>query len=74
MKDKSITHNIFIIKDDDSIMYGFYCITFTKYMVIGKTLLDYAILFLRNDFSKNDKIICKFLKTNMAGLDFRLNK
>ena len=28
IKDKSITHNTFRIQDDDSIMCGFYCITF----------------------------------------------
>ena len=27
IKDKSITHNIFRIQDDDSVMCGFYCIT-----------------------------------------------
>ena len=31
IRDKSITHNIFKIRDDDSIMYGFYCIDFIKY-------------------------------------------
>ena len=33
IKDKSITHNIFRILDDDSIMCGFYCIAFIKYML-----------------------------------------
>ena len=30
IEDKSITHNIFRIQDDDSIMCGFYCITFIE--------------------------------------------
>ena len=30
MKDKSITHNIFRIQDNESIMRGFYCIAFIE--------------------------------------------
>ena len=32
IKDKSITHNIFKIQDNKSIMCGFYCIPFVKYV------------------------------------------
>ena len=49
IKDKSITHNIFGIQDNESIMCGFYCITFIEYMLEGKTLLDYTNLFSPND-------------------------
>ena len=43
-------------------MYGFYCIAFIKYMLAGKTLLDYYNnLFSPNDYKKNDKIY-KFFK------------
>ena len=45
IKDKSITHNIFRIPDDDSIICGFCCFVFMEYMLKGKTLLDYANLF-----------------------------
>ena len=38
IKDKSITHNIFRIQYDDSIMCGFYCIVYIKYMIAGKYL------------------------------------
>ena len=38
MKDKSITHNIFRTKDDDSIMCEFYCNGFIEYMLVGRTL------------------------------------
>ena len=55
--DKSITHNIFRIQDNESIMCGFYCITFIEYMLAGKTLLDYTNLFSPNYYKKNDKII-----------------
>ena len=37
IKDKSITHNIFRIQDNESIMCGFYCIAFINYMLAGKT-------------------------------------
>ena len=33
----SIINNIFRMQDDDSIMRGFYCIAFIKYMISGKT-------------------------------------
>ena len=36
IKDKSITHNIFRIQDNESIMCGFYCIAFIEYMLAWK--------------------------------------
>ena len=36
IKDKSITHNIFRILDDDCIMCRFYCIVFVKYIYFQK--------------------------------------
>ena len=62
IRDKSITHNIFRIKDNESIMCGFCCIAFIEYMLVGKTLLDYTNLFSPNDYKKNDKIIHKYFK------------
>ena len=62
IKDKSITHNIFRGKDDDTIMCGFYCIAFVEYMLAGKTLLDYTNLFSPNGYKNNDKIIYKYFK------------
>ena len=62
IKDKSISHNIFRIQDDNSILCGFYCIAFMEYMIVGKTLLDYMNLFSPNDYKKNDKIIYKYFK------------
>ena len=59
IKHKSITHNIFRIQDDDSIMCGFYCIAFIEYMIAEKTLLDYINLFSANDYKKKDKIMYK---------------
>ena len=57
IRDKSITHNIFGIQDNESIFRGFYCITFIEYMLAGKPLFDYTNLFSPNDYTKNDKII-----------------
>ena len=56
---KSITHNIFRKQDNESIMYGLYCIAFIEYILTGKTSLDNTNLFHPNDYKKNDKIIHK---------------
>ena len=57
-----MTHNIFRIQDDDSIMCGFYCIAFIEYMLAGKTLLDYTNSISPNDYEKNDNIMHKYFK------------
>ena len=62
VKAKSITHNIFSIQDDNSILCGFCCIAFMEYVISGKALLDYTNLFSLNDCEKNEKIICKYFK------------
>ena len=49
IRDKSITHNIFRIQDNECIMCRFYCIAFIEYMLAGKALLDYTNLFTPND-------------------------
>ena len=43
-------------------MCGFHCIGFTKYILAGKTLLDYIYLFSPIDYKRNDKIIYKYFK------------
>ena len=62
MKDKSITHNIFRIKDNESIMCGFYTIAFIEYMLAGKIFLHYINLFSPNEHKKNDKATYKYFK------------
>ena len=62
IKDKSITHNIFRIQDNESIRCGFYCIGFIEYMLAGKTLSNYTNLISPNDYKKNDKILYKCFK------------
>ena len=52
IKNKSITHNIFRIHDNQSIMCGFYCIAFLEYMLARKTLSDYTNSFSPNDYKK----------------------
>ena len=47
IEDKSITHNKFKIKDNESIMCRFCCFTFIEYIFSGKTLLDYPISFVQ---------------------------
>ena len=55
IKGKSITHNIFRIQVNESVMCGFYCIVFIDYMLAGETLLDYTNLFSPNDYKKMTK-------------------
>ena len=52
IKNKSISHNIFRIQSDNSIMCGFYCIAFIEFMLAGNTLLDSTDFFSSNDFKK----------------------
>ena len=40
-------------------MYGYFCIGFIDFMLIGKCLFDYSKLFSPNGYEKNDKIILK---------------
>ena len=67
IKDKSITHNIFRIQDNESVMCGFYYIAFIEYMFAGKTLLEYTDLFSVSDYKKNYKIIYKYFKDKYDG-------
>ena len=59
---KRTKSNIFRIQAYDSIMCAYFCIEFIKYMLKGKTLLDYTNLFSPNDFKKNDQVIKRIFK------------
>ena len=48
----------------DSIMCGYFCITFIDFMFKGKSLTDYTNLFSSNDFKKNDHTILKYFMNN----------
>ena len=39
-----------------------YCIAFIKYMIAGKSLLDYTNVSSPNSNKKNDMIICNYFK------------
>ena len=62
IRDKSITHNIFRIQANESVMCGFYCMAFIEYMLSRKTLLDYTNSFSPNDYRMNDKIMYKYFE------------
>ena len=55
VRDKSITHNIFRMQDNKSVMCGFYCIAFIECMLAGKTLLDYTNLFFKMSIKRMKK-------------------
>ena len=59
---KNIKTNIFLVQEDNSIMYGYFCIGFIDFMLAGKELTDYTNLFSPFDFKKNDNIILSNLK------------
>ena len=58
---KNIKTSIFRIQDN-SIMYGYFCILFIEYILNNKTLTDFTNFFSPWDFKKNDKIIKKYFK------------
>ena len=53
IKDQSITQNIFRTQHNESVVCCFYCIAFIKYILAGKTLVDYTKLFSPNEYKKN---------------------
>ena len=67
-KEEFITRKTFRTNSDDSILYGFYCITIIEYIIAGNTLLDYTNLFRHNFCKKNDKIMYKFFKDEFTSL------
>ena len=59
---KNIKSNIFRIQDNNSIMCGYFCIWFIKYMVNNKTLTDFTNLFSPYDLKNNNEIIKRYFK------------
>ena len=62
---KNIKTNIFRIQEYDSIMCRYFCIGFIDFMLVGKTLTDFANLCSPNNFKKNDGIILNYFMTNV---------
>ena len=64
IKNKNIKTNIFRIQAYDSIMCGYFCIGFIKFMFKDKSLTEYTNLFAPNDFKKNDDTILNYFMNN----------
>ena len=65
---KNVIINIYRIQAYDSIMFGYFRIGLTDFMLKGKNLLDYTNLFSANEYEKNDKIILKHFQQNLNKL------
>ena len=62
---KNVITNIYRIQAYDSIMFGYFSIGLTDFMLKGKNVLD---LFYANEYEKNDKIILKYFQQNLIKL------
>ena len=62
ISNKHITTNIYRIQAYDSIMCRYFCNGFIDYILKGKSLLEYAILFSSNDYEMNDKTLLKYFQ------------
>ena len=60
----SITTNIFRIHASDSVMCGYFRISFTDFMLKRKTLTKFTNLFSPNKFKKDDDLILKYFMNN----------
>ena len=58
---KSKISNIFRIQAYDSVMCGYFCISFINYIFMGKSLTNYTNLFSPNNFKKNENIILNYI-------------
>ena len=52
--------NIFRAQENDSVMCGYFCIGFIKFMLAGKKLTDHTSLFSPHDVKKNDDKILPY--------------
>ena len=43
-------------------MYGYFCVGFIDFMLVGKKLTDFTSFFSPYDFKKNDEIIQSYFK------------
>ena len=62
VRNKNIKANVFQVQVNNSIMCGYFCIGFTDFMLAGKKLTDFKIIFSPYDFKKNDNIILNYFK------------
>ena len=61
---KNIKTNIFRIQAYNSMMWGYFCIAFIDFMLVGKTLAEFTNLFSPDNFKKNDDIILIYSMSN----------
>ena len=52
MGNKNIEANIFCVQENNSIMFGYFCIGLIDFMLAGKKLTDYGNLFSLHDLKK----------------------
>ena len=57
INNKNIIANTFRLQAYDSVMWGYFCIGFTDFMLKGNNLTEFTNLFTSNNFKKNDDII-----------------
>ena len=65
INNKNIIGNNFRLQTYDSVMCGYFCISFIHFMLKGKNLTDFTNVFSPNDFKKNDYIILNYFLTNL---------
>ena len=54
--------NIFLVRANNSVMCGYFCVGFIDLMFVGKKRTDFTSLFSPYDFGKNDDIILGYFK------------
>ena len=59
---KNIIVNIFRVQANNSVMWGYFCIGFTDFMLAGKKLTNFTSLFSPHYFKKNDDINLRYFK------------
>ena len=64
INNKSIIATIFRIQAHDSVICGYFCISFINYMLKGKSLTDFTNLFTPNNLKKNDDIVLNYFLIN----------
>ena len=65
VKNKNIITNISRIQAYDSILCGYFCISFIDFMLAGKALTEYTNLFSTNNLKKNDIMILNYFMSNI---------
>ena len=59
---KNIIANIFRVQANNSVMCGYFCTGFIDFMLTGKKLTDFTVMFSTYDFKINDDLIMSYFK------------